>query len=226
MFDQHLLNEKSKDYFIGEMVDIALFATQIPLSIFTNLFHHRVEKHSMLKSMLEILQQFYIQLETEPDDFHLFPGDLSTYTVRCIRSGQCVSLAVSIEETLLHAPTAMLYHWNMIQSHDKQKHRGSMSMLLLFTSYDIFLQSSKSFQEGLNWMKDLKIYQKPTKYGQVLCCEAVKVDMVNSKDTSMNNIITSTLSLITVLFEDLFEAITIHKEFCGKKKDPQPSSNY
>jgi hypothetical protein len=26
-----------------------------------------------------------------------------------------------------------------------------------------------------------------------------------------------------VLFEDLFEAITIHKEVCGKKKDPQPS---
>jgi hypothetical protein len=30
MFDQHLLNEKSKDYFIDEIVDIALFATQIP----------------------------------------------------------------------------------------------------------------------------------------------------------------------------------------------------
>jgi hypothetical protein len=60
MFDQHLLNEKCKDYFIDEIVDIALFATQIPLSIFTNLFHQRFEKHSMLESMLEILQQFYI----------------------------------------------------------------------------------------------------------------------------------------------------------------------
>jgi hypothetical protein len=45
-------------------------------------------------------------------------------------------------------------------------------------------------------------------------CEAAKVDMANSKDTSFNNTITSTLSLITVLFEDLFEAINIHKEFC------------
>jgi hypothetical protein len=44
----------------------------------------------MLESMLEILQQFYIRLETEPDDFHLFPGDLSTYTLRCIRCGQHV----------------------------------------------------------------------------------------------------------------------------------------
>ncbi len=37
IFDQHLLNEKSKDHFINEIVDIALFATQIPLSIFTKI---------------------------------------------------------------------------------------------------------------------------------------------------------------------------------------------
>jgi hypothetical protein len=39
MFDQRMRNEKSKHCFIDEIVDIALFATQIPLSIFTNLFH-------------------------------------------------------------------------------------------------------------------------------------------------------------------------------------------
>jgi hypothetical protein len=44
-----------------------------------------------------------------------------------------------------------------------------------------------------------------------------------SPNTSFNNTITSTLSLISVLFEGLFEAITIHKEFCGKKMDPKPS---
>jgi hypothetical protein len=54
-------------------------------------------------------------------------------------------------------------------------------------------------------------------------CEAVKVDLENSKDTSIKNTITSTLSLITVLFDDLFEAITIHKDFCGEKEVPQPS---
>ncbi len=54
-------------------------------------------------------------------------------------------------------------------------------------------------------------------------CEAVKVDMANSKDTSFKNTITSTLSLITVLFVDIFKAITIHKDFCGKKEVPHPS---
>ncbi len=53
--------------------------------------------------------------------------------------------------------------------------------------------------------------------------EVVKVDMANSNDTSFKNTITSTHSLTTVLFEDLFEAITIHKDFCGKKEVPQPS---
>jgi hypothetical protein len=150
-------NEKSKHHLTDEVVNIAVFTTQIPLSIFTNLFHQRFEKHSMLESTLEILQQFYIQMVTEPEDFLLFPGDLSLYTLRCIRSGQRVTLAGSIGETLLHAPTAMSYHWNMIQSHDKQNHRESMLMPLLFTTYDNYLQSLKSFQVGLNWMEDVKI---------------------------------------------------------------------
>jgi hypothetical protein len=72
-------------------------------------------------------------------------------------------------------------------------------------------------------MEDLKNFQKPTKYGQLMFCEAVKVDMANSKETSFSNTISSTLSLITVLCEDLFEAIKIYKEFCGEKEDPKPS---
>ncbi len=111
IFDEHLLNEQSKDHFIDEIVDIALFATQIPLSIFTNLFHQRFEKHPMLESTLEILQQFYIQVETQSDEFHLFTGDLSTYMLRCKRCGQCVTLHSSIGEILYHAHAAMLYHW-------------------------------------------------------------------------------------------------------------------
>ncbi len=69
-------------------------------------------------------------------------------------------------------------------------------------------------------MEDVKICQKPTKYGQLMFCEAVKVDMANSKQTSSSNTTSSTLSLITVLCEDLFEAINIHKEICGEKDGP------
>ncbi len=53
-------------------------------------------------------------MEIEPDDFHLFPGDSFLYTLRCMRCCKPVTVAGSIGETLFHAPTAMLYHWNMI----------------------------------------------------------------------------------------------------------------
>jgi hypothetical protein len=143
-------------------VDIALLATQIPLFIFTNLFKQRFEKHSMLESMLEILQQFYIQMETQSEEFHLFGGDLSTYMLRCKRCGQRVTLHGSIGEILYHAPAAMLYHWNMVEPHDEQIHRESMLMPLLFTSSENYVRSSKSFQKGWNWMEGFNICQKPT----------------------------------------------------------------
>jgi hypothetical protein len=159
-FDQQMWHQKSKIQFIDEIMGIALFATQIPLSILTNLFKQRFEKHSMLESMLEILQLFYIQMETQSDEFHLFTGDFSTYTLLCMRCGQHVTLHDSIGDTLFHAPAAMLYYWNMIEPNDEQIHRESMLMPLLFATYENYVQSSKSFKEGLSWMEDLNICQK------------------------------------------------------------------
>ncbi len=66
-------------------------------------------------------------------------------------------------------------------------------------------------------MEGFNICQKPTKYGQSIFCEAVKVDLENSKELSFHHTIISTLSLMTVLFEDLFEAITLHRDFSGEK---------
>jgi hypothetical protein len=57
----HVWHKKRKHSLVDQIVDIALSGTQIPLSIFTNLFHKGFRKHSMLESTLEILQQFYIQ---------------------------------------------------------------------------------------------------------------------------------------------------------------------
>jgi hypothetical protein len=56
-----------------------------------------------------------------------------------------------------------------------------------------------------------------------LFCEAIKLDMANLKETSFGNTISSTLSLITVVFEASFEAINIHKDCCDEKQNPQPS---
>ncbi len=161
-------------------------------------------------------------METEPHDFHLLPGDSSLYTLRCMKCCKPVTVAGSIGETLLHAPTAMLYYWDIIQFHNKQNHRGLMLMPLLFTSYENYLRSSKSFQVSLNWIEKFGC-QKPTKYGQFMLYEAVKNDMANYKETSFNNTISSTLSFITVLFGDLFEAINIQAVIVGEKEEPKPS---
>jgi hypothetical protein len=50
---------------------------------------------------------------------------------------------------------------------------------------------------------------------------AVKNDLANSKETSFNNTISTTLSLITVLFEDLFGATNIQVEKYGEKGGPK-----
>ncbi len=94
----------------------------------------------------------------------------------------------------------------MIQFHDEQNHRELMLTPLLFTSYDNYLRSSESFQVSLNWIEKFGC-QKPAKYGQFKFYEAVNNDLANSKETSFNNTISSTLSLIIVLFEYLFEVV-------------------
>ncbi len=71
-----MLNEISKHCFLDEIVDIALFATQIPLSIFTNLLQQRFEMHSILESTLEVLQQFYIEPDDLPFFLEIFPPTL------------------------------------------------------------------------------------------------------------------------------------------------------
>ncbi len=68
------------------------------------------------------------------------------------------------------------------------------------TTYENYLRSSKSLQVSLNWIEKFGC-QKPTKYGQFMFYEAVKNDMANSKETSFNNTISSTLSFITVLLK-------------------------
>jgi hypothetical protein len=92
-----------------------------------------------LESTLEILQQFSIQVETKSEEFHLFGGDLSTYTLQCKRCGQRVTHHGSIGEILYYAPVAMLYHKNLVEPHDEQIHRESMLIPFIFASYENYV---------------------------------------------------------------------------------------
>jgi len=71
--------------------DIAKEATKIPLAIFTNLFHYRFKKKSYLESTLELLQQFYIQLNNLSIEYCLFVGDLHKYCLHCTRCHRAIT---------------------------------------------------------------------------------------------------------------------------------------
>ncbi len=96
---------------------------------------------------------------------------------------------------------------------------------LLFTSYDNYLRSSKSFQVHLNWIEKFGC-QKPTKYGQFMMYEAVKNDLANSNRTSFNNTISTTLSFITVLFEDFLKPSTCKRKNVVKRRTRNHPSHH
>jgi hypothetical protein len=100
---------------------MAVSATSIPLSIFTNLFHQRFSKHVYLESTLEILQQFNIEMNSDHERYCIFPGDLCKCTLKCVRCNRNITAPGTIGEILYHAPIAMLRHWEMIDNQDHQK---------------------------------------------------------------------------------------------------------
>jgi hypothetical protein len=70
---------EKKEIIIKRVREIAVSATTIPLSIFTNIFHQRFSKHVYLESTLEILQQFYIAMNSDNERYCVIPGDLCNY---------------------------------------------------------------------------------------------------------------------------------------------------
>ncbi len=72
------------------------------------------------------------------------------YTLKCLRCGKSITAPVSFGETLFHACTAILSHWNIIHPHEDTNESEMTSMLLLFTSYESYLQSLMPFQEAVN----------------------------------------------------------------------------
>jgi hypothetical protein len=63
--------------------EFARKASIIPLSIFTSMFHQRFTEHRFLESKLELLQQFYLQVESVAQDYKVFSGDQSTFSLKC-----------------------------------------------------------------------------------------------------------------------------------------------
>ena len=83
-FEEYTEKPESRKLFIAKVKEIALSATIIPLSLFTNLFVKKFPKHEYLESTHEWMEQVYIKMKTEPGCFGLFPGDLLIFSLKCI----------------------------------------------------------------------------------------------------------------------------------------------
>ena len=116
ILDQHLENRKTRDVICAQLMKIVGLATVIPLSIITKMMNQHFVKLKYLESMLELLQQFYLQLVLMSDEFIIFPGDCLKFSLKCKRCGKCVSPPESIGTTLFNAPSAILSHLKMLFS--------------------------------------------------------------------------------------------------------------
>ncbi len=140
---------ESRELFIAKVKEIALSATIIPLSLFTNVFVKKFPKHEYLESTHELMEQVYIKMKTEPGCFSLFPGDLSIFSLKCIRCRRSITTTGSIDETLYHAPIAMLRHWNMICTAVSPGEFDIKSIPLICTSSGSYHQALASFIKTL-----------------------------------------------------------------------------
>jgi hypothetical protein len=186
--------------------DIAKEATKIPFAIFTNLFHYRFKKKSYLESTLELLQQFYIQLDDLSIEYCLYVGDLHKYCLHCTRCHRAITRPDHIFEILEVAPMAMLWHLGMASDLCDFPHCP-----VILPSKDFAYYSHSFFESSMEDMNDIE--SSPflkcdaiMSQGMLTFCEALKVDLqscINSKknqDTTHNSTMVNTISLITCFF--------------------------
>ncbi len=88
IWDQVLQTDKTRINVADELWEFARKASIIPFSTFTSMLHLCFTEHRFLESTLELLQQFYIQVESIAHDYKVFPGDQSTFSLRCFCCGK------------------------------------------------------------------------------------------------------------------------------------------
>jgi hypothetical protein len=88
IWNQILPNPKTSYTVIEEVWEFASKATIIPFSIFTSMFHQHFMEHRFLESTLELLQQFYLQVESLAHDYKIFPGDQLKFSLKCLHCGK------------------------------------------------------------------------------------------------------------------------------------------
>ena len=73
-------------------------------------------EHRFLESTLELLQQFYIQVESIAHDYKEFPGDQSKFSLKCLRFGKKITPTELLGKLLFIAPMPICHHLKILSS--------------------------------------------------------------------------------------------------------------
>ncbi len=231
------MHDIDNNEFFTKLHLIFIKATVLPFSALTNLFHQMFSKHRYLESTLELLQQFYISMEYNITKFNVFCGDLNQFCLSCARCRRRVSIIADIGTTLKNAPTAMLMHWQFIHSHGNNaddNSDGSMTAVLysflplLISTQEAYDKSLSMFEHSTDDLDECLHYDilcSKERCGKYRFYKAVKVDMNQvSESTELQNkkhqnTISSTVSLVKAIFEEVLPAIDIHKRIAARDLD-------
>jgi hypothetical protein len=213
-------------------------ATIIPFSIFTSMFNQLFTKYRFLESTLELLQQFYLQTKSIAQDYKVFPGDQSKFCLMCLCCGRRITPSESIEKILFIASMAICHHLKILSSVPAVNDSFSIfnNMPVLFTNAKKISASETLFDEAIYDTAgdegDVLFYSKNSctshdhRIGEYCFCEASKVDLGESEANHQknqpqrsNNQLSSAVSLLCILFEDLGCAIELHEKFADEVTD-------
>ncbi len=115
------------------------------------MLHERFTEHRFLESTLELLQQFYIQVESVAQDYKVFPGDQSTFSLKCCRCGKKIIPTETLANLLFMAPMAICHHLKMLPSVSLVNEPTFLfrKMPVLFTSIENYFASKSAFDNAI-----------------------------------------------------------------------------
>jgi hypothetical protein len=81
------------------------------------MLHQHFTEYRFLESTLELLQQFYIQVESMAHYYKVFSaGDQSTFSLKCFYCGKKNTPLEMLGKLLFMAPMAICHHLKMLSS--------------------------------------------------------------------------------------------------------------
>jgi hypothetical protein len=151
-------------------------------------------EHRFLESTLELLQQFYLQVESIALDYKVFPWDQSKFSLICLCCGKKITPTKSIGKLLFMAPMAICHHLIILSSIPLVNDSPLIfrKMPVLFTSTKNYSASKSLFHEAIYEIAkddaDELFHSKNSctnhdyRIGEYCFCEATKVDLAEPED--------------------------------------------